>query len=34
MKISGQIVDLFVLDKHSLNNFLDRILSEQEKMML
>ena len=31
MKISGQIVDQFVRDKHSLNNFLDRILCEQEK---
>lgn len=31
MKISGQIVDQFVLEKHSLNNFLDGILSEQEK---
>lgn len=31
MKISGQIVDQFVLEKLSLNNFLDGILSEQEK---
>ena len=31
MKISSQIVDQFVLDKHALNNFLDRILCEQEK---
>ena len=31
MKISGQIVDQFVLDKHSLNSFLDGILFEQEK---
>ena len=31
MKISGQIVNQFVLDKHSLNSFLDGILCEQEK---
>ena len=31
MKISSQIVDQFVLDKHSLNKFSDRILCEQEK---
>ena len=30
-KISGQIVDKFVLDKHSLNSFLDSIFSAQEK---
>ena len=31
MKLSGQIVDQFVIDQHSLNSFLDGILSEQEK---
>lgn len=31
MKLSGQIVDQFVIDKLSLNNFLDSILCEQEK---
>ena len=31
LKISGQIVDKFVLDKHSLNTFLDSIFSAQEK---
>ena len=31
MKISGQIVDQFVLDKHALNSFLDSVLSAQEQ---
>ena len=31
LKISGQIVDKFVLDQHSLNSFLDSIFSAQEK---
>ena len=31
MKLSGQIVDQFVIDQHSLNSFLDGILSEQGK---
>ena len=31
LKISGQIVDKFVLDKHSLNTFLDSIFSAQDK---
>ena len=30
MKLSGKIVDHFVIDQHSLNSFLDGILSEQE----
>jgi len=31
MKISGRIVNQFVLDKHSLNSFLDGILCDQEE---